>query len=76
MSKFHDFSRVDNLCLISFVSDFHGHSGIPVEIITNYYKVEKMPEFSLNQYRVDFEPDIVKIHEIASKISEANKYFV
>lgn len=40
-----------------------GTSGKPVNLVTNYFEVSQLPDFSFTQYRVDFEPslDIAKI---------------
>lgn len=35
-----------------------GTSGTPVNLITNYFKVNEKPDFDLIAYRVDFAPDI------------------
>ena len=40
-------------------SDKKGTSGQPVQILTNYFKVTKLPQFEgLHQYVVSFDPDI------------------
>ena len=40
-------------------ADKKGTSGNPVRILTNYFKVTKLPQFEgLHQYVVSFDPDI------------------
>lgn len=39
------------------ISDKYGSSGLSVAMSANYFKVRQTPQFSLGQYRVDFEPD-------------------
>lgn len=31
---------------------------MPVKLTANYFNLKKQPEFSLNQYRVDFIPEV------------------
>lgn len=35
-----------------------GTAGTPIRLKANYFELKTMPKFNINQYRIDFEPDI------------------
>lgn len=35
-----------------------GSSGSKVQLLSNYFRLNQLPDFEFIQYRVDFEPDI------------------
>ena len=44
--------------LSGLFADRYGSSGTPVQLEANYFRLKKMPNFALTQYRVDFEPEL------------------